>query len=415
MAFTAGPRGSTLAAHLKMGHNAYEQALSHAALTSAWSRLYSKTKPMSRNTIGVDGLCINDFHSNSKGNLSRLSHEVRSRIFQFSPLKPYLIPKTNGKLRLISVPTVRDRIVQRALVEHLSEKYHDQLANNVSFGFVKGRGVQTAAEIACNLRAKHPWIYKTDIMSFFDSIERNLLCTAIKKVIKERSLHPLLFSALAAEVASSSKTTEANIAKLGVIRGRGVRQGMPLSPFFSNLLLMPFDKKVYLSGARAIRYVDDLIFLCEDEAECNRVAAFCKEEFEGIGLTVPPVGPGSKSVIYSPEQPAEFLGLELAKVKAGYELRLSDLQLRRLKQEILSFGSIKELLSRKITLKTLGQSISAKRNGYLAAYADCVNIEEVVTELNKAERHALRNVYGAGLGINLSSIGADARTFLGLS
>ena len=236
----------------------------------------------------------------------------------------------------------------------------------------------------------------------------------IKKIIKERSLHCLLFSALDCEVDSPSRSVTTDIAKLGIKRGLGVRQGMPLSPFFSNLLLVDFDHKVELSGACAVRYADDLIFLCKDEVECNQVATFCKGEFNKIGLDVPALGVGSKSFIYRPEHPAEFLGLELAPAAGRYELKLADAQLLKLKQELLGFGNIKQLLSRKITLRTLGQSIAAKRDGYLGAYDLCANIDEVELELKKAEHKALRTVYGAGLGIRLTEIGADARAFLGL-
>ena len=316
---------------------------------------------------------------------------------------------------MICVPTVRDRIVQGALAGYLGDKYALKLANNISFGFIKGRSVHIAADIACALRRERSWVYKTDITAFFDSIPRADLQNAIKKVIKERSLHPLLFAALECEVDSPSRSVAADIAKLGIKRGLGVRQGMPLSPFFSNLLLVDFDQKVEQSGASAVRYADDLIFLCRDESECHQVAGFCKNEFNKIGLDVPALTPGSKSVIYAPHHAAEFLGLELAPAVAGYELRLADTQLLRLKQELLGFSNIKQLLSRNITLRTLGQTIAAKRDGYLGAYDMCANIEDLQLELRKTEHKALRAIYGAGLGIKLSEIGADARAFLGLS
>lgn len=272
-----------------------------------------------------------------------------------------------------------------------------------------------AADIACKLRNQRPFVYKTDITAFFDSIPRADLRVAIKKVIKDRSLHGLLFAALECEVDSPTRSVTSEITKLGIKCGLGIRQGMPLSPFFSNLLLADFDMKVELSGAWAIRYADDLIFLCENEEACLQAAAFCKTEFNRIGLDVPALVPGSKSIIYRPEHPAEFLGLELALAPAGYQLRLAGDQLLRLKQEILGFGNIKQLLHRNITLRTLGQSIASKRDGYLSAYDLCTNINEVELELEKASQKALRAVYGAGLGIKLSEIGVDARAFLGLT
>jgi retron-type reverse transcriptase len=414
VAFSAGSGGFNAGGTPEMTSTAYDQVLSHAKLSSVWKHLYKKTKPLSRNTTGIDGQSINDFHLDAKGNLVRLAKDIRDKKFSFSSLKPYLVPKPSGKKRLICVPTVRDRIVQGALVDYLADKYAGRLANNISFGFIKGRSVHMAAGIACTARNQRPWVYKTDITSFFDSIPRADLRAAIKKIIKERSLHGLLFSALDCEVDSPSRAVATDIARLGIKRGLGVRQGMPLSPFFSNLLLVDFDQKVELSGAHAVRYADDLIFLCKDESECNQVATFCKGEFNKIGLEVPALGPGSKSVIYRPDHSAEFLGLELAPAAGRYELRLADAQLLKLKQELLGFSNIKQLLSRNITLRTLGQSIAAKRDGYLGAYDLCANIEEVELELKKAEHKALRTVYGAGLGIRLTEIGADARAFLGL-
>jgi hypothetical protein len=415
VAFSAGSGGFNASGTPEMGMTAYDHVLSHKSLSAAWKHLYKKTKLLSRNTTGVDAQSINDFHLDAKGNLVRLAREIRDRTFKFSALKPYLVPKpSSGKKRLICVPTVQDRIVQGALVGYLGEKYAVNLANSISFGFIKGRSVHMAADIACISRHKKPWVYKTDITAFFDSIPRLDLQAAIKKVIKERSLHDLLFAALNCEVDAPTRAVATDIAKLGIKPGLGVRQGMPLSPFFSNLLLVDFDQKVERSEACAVRYADDLIFLCADENECNQVAAFCKSEFNKIGLDVPALGIGSKSVIYPPGHPAEFLGLELAPKVGGYELRLADAQLLRLKQELLGYSNIKQLLSRNITLRTLGQSIAAKRDGYLGAYDMCANFENVQLELRKAEHKALRTVYGVGLGIRLSDIGADARAFLGL-
>lgn len=397
-----------------MGSNTYRRVLSQSALLSAWNYLLSKSKPTSRNTIGVDEVSINHFQINAKANVARLFKDIQRGNFSFLPLKPYLIPKANGKLRLICVPTVRDRIVQRALVDFLSSKYHEMLANNVSFGFIKGRSVKQAAELACKLRATRPWVFKTDITSFFDTIDRGILRAELRKTIRESSLHEILFAAVEAEVAFTNITAAKHISKLGIQPGHGVRQGMPLSPFFSNILLLPFDNHAHCSGACVIRYADDLIFLCRDRDECIEMAEFCLKEFEKIGLKIPPVGPDSKSVIYAPHEPAEFLGLELSPAGVKCELRLSTSQIDRLRSEILSFGSIKELLSRKITLRTLGQAISSKRNGYLGAYDVCTNIEDVSAQLLSLEQKALRNIYQVALGIDLTAIGPDARRFLEL-
>ena len=399
-----------------MSANAYERALARDALSQAWKDIFAKSSSASRKTVGSDDISINDFEVNSKSLWGTLGREVQSRKFRFLPLRPYLIPKSNGKDRLVCVPTVRDRIVQRALVDYLSQKYRHHLANKVSYGFIKGRSVKEAATNACQLRAKKQWIFKTDITAFFDNINREALATGLKKVVRESSLHGILTGALSCEVARSSKGTERRIEALGIRRGLGVRQGMPLSPLFSNVMLLPFDQEIQKQGISAIRYADDLIFFASSKEECQEIFAFCEIELAKLKLAIPPVGPGSKSVIYEPDEPADFLGLELAGKKAGrYELKLSSKQIQRIREEILQYAAIPELLARKVTLKNLGQILTNKRNGYLAAYDVCENVLEVQKSLADVEQKVLRNLYTNGLQIDLSALSRDAKTFLGLT
>lgn len=398
-----------------MSRNSYAAVLTYKSFNRTWQDLFHNTKPLSRNTVGVDGICLNDFAINHKDNIGKLHREISEKRFRFSPLKPVLILKPSGKYRLICVPRVVDRLVQRTLLSFLANKYHVQLANSISFGFVKGRSVKQAAELACLYRKKQPWVFKTDITSFFDTVDRKILGTAIQRQIRERSLHPLLLSALESEVEASNRAQSRRIAQLGIRNGVGIRQGMPLSPFFSNLLLQSFDKAVERNKFSAVRYADDLIFFCNSRADCLAMAEFCKAEFDKVGLTIPELDDEkTKSVIYEPTEAAEFLGLELAPVQKAYELRLSKKQIQRLREEMLNYGSVKELLSRGITLKTLGSHLSAKKNGYLAAYDVCKNIEHVHNELKDVERKCLLKIYQDDLKIDIPSLKAEAHTFLGL-
>ncbi|WP_159078968.1 reverse transcriptase domain-containing protein [Orrella marina] len=398
-----------------MSTNAFTRVLSLSALTNAWEEIYRKASPASRKTLAVDDSCLNDYADNYQRNLRKLNNSLRNGNFHFQELKPYRIPRPNGKKdRVICVPTVDDRVVQRALLNFLSDKYRNQLDNTVSFGFVSGRSVKDAADKACRIRRNHPWIFKTDITSFFDNIDRKLLRERISKIVKEKTLHPILFAVLDCEIQGGKRSTADAIKKLGIVRGKGIRQGMPLSPLLSNLFLIPFDSATKLSGAKAVRYADDLIFMADSEEECRGLLEFCKAEFKNLSLTIPELFPGSKSEIYEPNSPAEFLGLELTGQDKGCVLRLSDSQFERIRAELLKYGSIKELLSQGITMKSLGASINAKRNGYLAAYDVCTNITEVTDKLMDIEKKALRNLYREGLGLDLKVLSAEARTFLGI-
>jgi RNA-directed DNA polymerase len=382
---------------------------------AAWRTMFSKSSPRARNTVGVDGLSLNDFRADEKAALNRLVRDLRHAQFHFDNLRPHLIPKANGKDRLICVPTVQDRIVQRALLDFLSDRYAGKLANKISYGFVKGRGVKKAAKDAGDLRTKHPWVYKTDITSFFDQIDRARLQAALKSIVRERSLHSILDEAIACEIAELGGSVKQRIQRLGIKPGKGVHQGMPLSPFFSNIMLAGFDRAVEQHGLRAVRYADDLIFFASSRAECETLASFCSEQLGRLGLEVPAIRPGSKSVIYEPGEPAEFLGVSLVLHGTSYRVELASAQIQVIRDELLKCGSIPELVSRKISLPKLGHVLALRRNGYLAAYDICHNVLQLEHELANLEQRVLRTIYRDGLGIDLHRLAGAARTFLGLT
>ncbi|HEX3382188.1 MAG TPA: hypothetical protein VHU21_20660, partial [Paraburkholderia sp.] len=89
-------------------------------------------------------------------------------------------------------------------------------------------------------------------------------------------------------------------------------------------------------------------------------------------------------------------------------------QIVAIRDDLLKLGSVPELVSRKITLPKLGQVLSLRRNGYLAAYDVCHNVADLERELGKIEQRVLRRIYSDGIGVNLAKLSGAARTFLGL-
>ncbi len=397
-----------------MSRNSLALATSWKSLYSAWKALYGKSRPSSKNTVGVDEISINDFARDDKANINRLSREIRMGEFRFSRLRPHLIKKPNGKDRLICIPTVNDRVVQRSLLEFLSAKYHAKFANEISYGFVKNRTVTEAATRACHHRESHPWVFKTDITSFFDSVDREVLARAIYQNVREASLHPILLAAASCEVHCTSSGDKKRIAQLGIKDGHGIRQGMPLSPIFANLLLLGFDNAIKREEYKCVRYADDLIFFADDRAECEEIAAFCSGELAKLNLQIPKIGEGSKSIIYEPNEPAEFLGLGLCLENGKYVLRLMPNQLDNIRDSLLKMASIKELLNRNIRLENLGQAIASRKSGYIHAYVDCVNSEMLERGLEDVQQKVLKELYVKGLGIDVQTLTREARSFLGL-
>ena len=409
----AGLGSSTPADWINMPNALQNEISSKEAIRYAWHEILLNANSKSRNTVGNDGLSINDFINDEKANLRLAQRAVRSAGYKFSTLRPYVIPKPNStKFRVICVPTVQDRIIQRSLLNFLEKKYGARLANEISYGFIRGRTVQKAVKQACKLREAHPWVLKTDITSFFDRVDRQILVSAVRRFVRETSLMNLLESAINCELSTTSKSAKRRIAEMGIKEGKGVRQGMPLSPFFANIYLYEFDKWLQKAGVPAVRYADDLIFFLDSEAACYALRDQCAQELKKLGLNIPEFEDNSKSIIYRPEDAAEFLGLGLRKKAKGYALEVMPDQIRAIKGELGKFASVKEMNSRGVNLATLGQRLTAKTSGYSAAYDCCANLKELERNMEDVTKNALRTLYQRDLGIDLRTLSADARTFL---
>lgn len=396
--------------------NAYQKVFSRDSLWEAWRHLYKNAKPSSRNTVGSDAISINDFERNAHVHLRQLHNDLASGHHTFSDLRPVLLKKRNGKDRLICIPTVRDRVVQRAILNFLAHKYSSKLKNRISYGFLPDRSVQEAAAVAVRIRNVKKWVFKTDITAFFDRIPRDELARRVEGLVRESSLHQLLRSAVSCEIGAVERSHQRRISKLGIRSGLGVRQGMPLSPFFSNVLLQKFDEALVKRRFQAVRYADDLIFFADSEVECFAIFDYCQSELGRLGLEIPSIGEGSKSEIYAPAASAEFLGLSLAPLRNGdtYTLMLSAQQFEQIRKEMGAFSSLEELLSRGITLKNLVPAVSAKAAGYLHAYQFCSNYDQLENLLTELTHDALRRLYKHGLGLNLHQMSGAALRFLGL-
>ena len=361
---------------------------------------------------GIDGESLESFGKALETNLSRLSSDLRSRRFVFGDLQPFFIPKKGGR-RLICVPAVKDRVVQRAILDYLTPK-SGWLSNGVSHGFVPDLGVPDAVKLAVHYREQKPWVFKTDITAFFDRIDRALLTARVSGQVRHRSLHPLLQSALGCEIRAETKSVRSNLKTLDIRRSRGVRQGMPLSPFFANLMLSPFDRACQRNGLMAVRYADDLIFFASSEEEAIGLQGFCLAQLGSLNLEIPELSSTSKTKIYAPSEAAEFLGVELRPSnESRYEVAVPQSVMDDIRTRILSYGSLDELKARNLDVAKFGNALRAAVSAYAATYAFCSNGQDLQNNLDAWEQSASLRVAKA-LGIKVGALSDTQRWFLRL-
>ena len=385
------------------------------SLYTAWNQLCTKASPKQReNSSGLDNETISEIKIHETKVLKEISIQILSKDgYSFSPLKPVVIPKGNGKNRIICVPSIRDRIVQKSIqnvITNANLKYTQ--FNKVNFGFVKNYGVKDAIARAIQLRESGPYVYKTDISAFFDNIDRSVLKDLIRKKVRFPSLYPLIEGAIDMEIFTDDHNTYQKITKAGIQKGKGVRQGMPLSPLFANLYLTDFDNLIQKKGYKAVRYADDIVFFAKSEKECIELDSFVRKELGKIELAIPKIEDNTKTKVYTPEQVVEFLGIGIIKDKEHYTSIVTAEQREAIRQNIMRFADINYLNSKEITLPKLYCIIKATLQGYIGVYQDCFDASDFSNSLYQWARSALRELMLKNYKIDIYTLTEAQRKFL---
>lgn len=401
--------------------NAFERSVTAESLSAIW---VGKLKKLRRSCFGVDRVSADKFEANR----NREIRAIRSRLSgEEAPFKSHgllaLAKKKpdSEKYRIICVPTMSDRLIQFALLRTLKEKLRPMgLDNPVSYGIAEGaaRGVKGARTFACEARDAHPYVYKTDIQQFFDNIRRDQLSRCLTRVVRQPSLLPYLDAFLQTEISEGFDRNWRSIATAsGIRRGRGVRQGMPLSPLFAGAYLRDFDRAMVRSKVPVARYVDDIVAFFDSEAAALDFHERVSDALGEIGLTLgAPNAAGSKTAIFPPGEPAPFLGMEISRAPTGkHLLRVSASCIGDCVTRVRLAGDLDYLQEKKVRLTGMGQYFKSILNGYIHAYAEARNCDDLKAAVEQAAKAAqasiLRELFGRA---RLESLSAKQFDFIGI-
>ncbi len=313
-----------------------------------------------RGSGGIDGMSVNELPSWFSENWQILQISLLNGYYQPSPVKCVEIPKANGGVRTLGIPTVIDRLVQQAIHQVLSPRYETVFSDN-SFGFRPKRGAHDALEqCSTYVEAGAKWLVDIDLEKFFDEVSHDRTMWLLSRRIGDKRVLKLIHKFLKSGILVSGVVSQ---------RVKGTPQGGPLSPLISNIVLDELDKELERRGHNFVRYADDLRVFVESKRSAHRVMSSLTKFIETkLKLKV-----NRKKSRVCRGFETNFLGHTLL---SGGKLGLSSESYKRVKR------SLKKTTSRRrgISLEQLIIELNLKLRGWLN-YFRYASMKKILTSL----------------------------------
>lgn len=248
-------------------YSLYDKVYAPANLERAWEKVRSN-----KGAGGIDRQTIASFERKKEHQLLELHRLLREKRYRPHALRRVHIPKANGEKRPLGIPTIRDRVVQQALLNIL-EPIFEPLFHEHSYGFRPQRDAhQAIAHVRKAVSEDKEWIVDVDIRKYFDTVNHELLLDAVNEEISDGSVLRLLRMFL-----------ESGVMENGVRMAteEGTPQGGVISPLLANIYLNRFDWEMARVGYDVVRYADDFVVLCASQQEAHQAYEAVRSIIEG--------------------------------------------------------------------------------------------------------------------------------------
>jgi len=343
------------------------QVLAKANMEAAWRRVKSN-----RGSAGVDGLSIAETADYLRVHWPRIRASLLDGSYRPLPVRRVQIPKPDGGVRELGIPTVTDRLIQQALLQVL-QRIIDPTFSEHSYGFRPGRRAHDAVLDAQHyVQNGNRVVVDVDLEKFFDRVNHDILMERLARRIDDKAVLRLIRRYLVAGIMDGGVVME---------RYEGTPQGGPLSPLLANVLLDEVDRALERRGHRFVRYADDCNVYVRSQKAGERVLEGLRKLYDRLHLKV-----NEAKTAVAPASHRKFLGYAFWYGPGGQvKCRVADKAFKIFKQRI-----------RQLTRRSGGRNLSeiAERlRAYMPgwkAYFQLAQTPNVFRTLDEWIRHRLR-------------------------
>ena len=316
-----------------------EQILSRENLIEALKRVEKN-----KGSHGIDGMSVKSLRRHLYENWDTLCDSLRKGTYQPNPVRRVEIPKPNGGVRLLGIPTVTDRFIQQAIAQVLTPLF-DPTFSEHSYGFRPNRRGHDAVRKARGYISEgYRWVIDMDLEKFFDKVNHDKLMGILASRIQDRLVLKLIRKYLQAGIMINGVVYDAE---------EGTPQGGPLSPLLSNILLDKLDKELERRGHKFVRYADDCNIYMKSkkagERVMNSITCFIEQKLK---LKVN----RGKSAVDRPWK-RKFLGFSFTFNKKP-KVRIANESIKRLKAKIRELTSRSKSIPMEVRIEKLNQYLT---------------------------------------------------------